>query len=163
MLLPPMGELSCGVGAGIGVDENRPPGVHGHRELQVEVAPRAPRGPSVDALRKGGRLDPELREAGHLLLLGGEPGEVGTLHHEVEGEEAPGDDAFGAEPSMADVLDAERPVQATSENVAQPGRSREAVGTRMLGRNPASTSRRTKRWAPKPFARRRSGGSIGPA
>ena len=50
-----MGELACGVGAGIGVDENRPPGVHGHRELQVEVAPRAPRGPSVDALRKGGR------------------------------------------------------------------------------------------------------------
>ncbi len=137
MLLPPIGELSCGGGTGIGVDENRLAGVrvHGHRQLQVEVAPGAPRGPAVDALRKGGPLDPELRESGHLLLLGGEPRELGSLQHEIEGEEAPEDDTFGAEPSMADVLDAERPVQATPGDVAQP-RFRPDAGDRMLGGNP---------------------------
>ena len=135
MLFSPMGDLACGVGAGIGVDENRLAGVHGHRELQVEVAPRAPRGPSVDALRKGGRLDPEFRESGHLLLLGGEPRELGALYHEIEGEEPPEDDALGAAPPMADVLHPERPVQATSEDVAHPC-GRPEGGERMLGGNP---------------------------
>ena len=86
-------------------------------------------------MRKAGRLDPELRESGHLLLLGGEPRELGALHDEVEGEESPEDDALGAEPPMADVLDAERPVQATCEDVAQPN-WRASSGERMFGSDP---------------------------
>ena len=126
MHLPPIRELpvelASGSGAGVGVDENPLTGIHGYRQLQVEVAPCGAADPSaVDTLRKGGPRDPQLREAGHLLLFGGEPGELRVLYHEVEGEEPPEDDALGAVTPVADVLDSEGPVQAASEDVAQPG------------------------------------------
>ena len=53
----------------------------------------------------------------------------------VRRDNVDGSDALGAEPPMANVLDPKGPVQATSEDVAQPG-GRPEAGERMLGGHP---------------------------
>ena len=58
---------------------------------------------------------------GDLLVLGGEPGQVRALDHNVETQEAPGENLIGPEAAVTNVLDPQGPVEPSRRNVAEAG------------------------------------------
>jgi len=116
--LPPVAERVEVPTPGDGVDEGCGALVGGDRERDGEVAAGGRDGAPEAALGEVGGRNAEGRETGDLLVLRGEPREVGVLDDVVEGEQAAEEEAGGANAPVADVLDVERPVEGARGDVA---------------------------------------------
>ena len=122
--------------AGVDVGEYRAVLLDRHRHLDVEIADAAMGAPVVDSFRQQLGVDPELGEAGDLLLLGGQPGQVRMVQHEVERQEPPAHNFNGSLPAVADIVKAQFPVDGLAEDPV------DSAGVYGLGhRLPASRKR----------------------
>ena len=111
-------QLGMGSHAGVDVGENRPVLLDGHGHLDVEIADPAIGPPVVDSFRQQLGVDPELLEAGDLLLLGGQPGQVRMVQHEVERQEPPAGNLDRRLPAVTDVGDSQLAVDGLAEDAA---------------------------------------------
>ena len=86
----------------------------------MEIADAAIGAAGVDAFRKQLGVYAELLEAGNLLLLGGQPGQVRMVQHEVERQQpSPGNLNRGL-PAVTDVGNSQFAVDGLAEDPANP-------------------------------------------
>ena len=109
-------QLGRGVHAGVDVGEYSAVLLDGHRYLDVEIADAAIGAAVVDSFRQQLGVDPKLLEAGDLLLLGGQPGQVRMVQHAVERQEPPAHDFNGSLPAVADIVKAQLAVDGLAED-----------------------------------------------
>ena len=100
-------QLAMGSHAGVDVDESGALGLNGHGHLDVEIPDPPVCAAGIDAFWKQTRIDPELLEAGDFLLLGGQPGQVRMVHHEVERQQPPTGNLDRGFPAVTDIGDSE--------------------------------------------------------
>lgn len=106
--------------------------------MQLGRNPRHPLGMAgVDPAGQQVSLDPEMLEAGDLLLFGRQPGQLQVIQHEVERQQSPPGDFRRGLPAVTGAGDLQLSVDLLADDAAdEPAISDSFVGERP-GRDPA--------------------------
>ena len=135
--LAPGVQLRTGPHAGVDVDKYGRLRPHGNRRLEGEIMDQPLGMAGVDPAGQQIALDPEPLEAGDLLLLGRQPGQLQMVQHEVERQQSPPDYFKRGLPAVTDVGDLQHFVDLLAKDATdEPAVDDSFVGERP-GRDPA--------------------------
>ena len=111
----PVIELTSGSHARVDVDEDGPLRLNSHRQAEGEILDPPPGAAGIDPSGQQARSDPELLEAGDLLLLGPQPGHLLIIEHDIKRKQAPPGDFRRSLPAVTQVRDLQQPVDLSGE------------------------------------------------
>ena len=114
----PVIELASGSHARVDVDEDGPLRLNRHRQPEGEILDPPPGLAGMDPAGQQVRSDPELLEAGDLLLLGPQPGHLLMIERDIKRKQAPPGDFRRGLPAVTQVRDLQQPVDLYGKKVA---------------------------------------------
>ena len=115
---PPVIQLASGSHAWVDVDEGGPVRLNSHRQPEGEILDPPPGAAGIDPAGQQFRSDPELLEAGDLLLLGPQLGHLRMIEHDIKRKQAPPGDFRWSLPAVTQVRNLQLPVDLSGEKVA---------------------------------------------
>ena len=114
----PVIELASGSHSRVDVDEDGPVRLNSHWQPEGEILDPPPGAAGIDPAGQQVRSDPELLEAGDLLLLGPQPGHLRMIEHDIKRKQAPPCYFRRGLPGVTQVGDLQEPVDLSGEKVA---------------------------------------------